>query len=104
MLHIFDSIIRAVSWSTAFQIVSRPQHHDHTESISIVPHGKIAGGSPLRYCNESRDTDLYQVEYIELYPKPLHMYIPHFRSTPLLSTQLTAALPKRRRLRGPSLR
>ena len=35
--------------------------------------GEIPGGSPLRFCDESRDTDLYAIDYIELQPFPLYM-------------------------------
>lgn len=34
---------------------------------------KIPGGSPLRFCDESRDTDLFAIDYIELQPFPLYM-------------------------------
>lgn len=35
--------------------------------------GEVPGGSPLRLCEESRDTDLYAIDYIELQPFPLYM-------------------------------
>lgn len=88
---IFDSIVRAVSWSMAYQTVSRPQYYDYTQSTSVIAHGRIAGGSPLRYCNESRDTDLYQIEHIELYPSPLHMYFLQQRFPRLCKTNNTVA-------------
>lgn len=70
MVRILDSITRISSWSTAFQVPTRPQQSDS----SILPlHGKIPGGSPLEYCNVSHATDLYQIDRIELYPNPLHI-------------------------------
>ncbi|KAI9753212.1 MAG: hypothetical protein M4579_005278 [Chaenotheca gracillima] len=41
--------------------------------MSFVPPGEIPGGSPLRLCNESAETDLYAIDHIELYPKPLYI-------------------------------
>lgn len=34
---------------------------------------EIPGGSPLRLCDESRDTDLFTINYIEVQPFPLYM-------------------------------
>ena len=86
MVRILDTITRVFSWSTAFQISTRPRQHD-LSTFSL--HEKIPGGSPLAYCNESRPTDLYQIDHIELYPNPLHMYVTIFAHC-LLLTQTIA--------------
>ncbi len=66
---------QGATWGTALHTISRWQQHDHYDSTSLIQHSRIPGGSPLRYCNESRSTDLYQIEQIELYPEPLHMCV-----------------------------
>lgn len=83
---VLDSITSIISWSTVFQVATRPQQHDLIDSSPLSSLEKIPGGSPLAYCNESRMTDLYQIEYIELYPNPLHMYV---SIKPLLTSLLT---------------
>lgn len=49
-----------------------PPHNSQRTSLSLS--GEIPGSSPLRFCNESRDTDLFSIEQIELILNPLYMY------------------------------
>lgn len=75
-------IVQAIAWSNALQQIPLQLETDgpsdmmipssSSSSSSSLP-GKIPGGSPLRFCDESRNTDLYAIDNIELYPKPLHM-------------------------------
>ena len=75
MLYTLPLIAQAVLASTAAQGLLR--QHDDSDPTSLP------GGSPLTFCNDSRATDLFSVHQIELYPNPLHMYIPH--SLPITS-------------------
>ena len=80
-------IVFAVLWASLHQVIARSRQH---ASVATIKSSKIPGGSPLRYCNVSRDTDLYQIDRIELYPSPLHMWVHHrkARKNPTLSMQL----------------
>ena len=74
MLYLLDYLSRALSWSSLLlQSNSDLQYHSSTEHNDLVLPKYVPGGSPLRYCNESSKTDLYQIEHIELYPNPLYM-------------------------------
>jgi hypothetical protein len=85
-------IIQVIAWSNALQ--QKPLHsyrngqsdmilnlppsfrNEQSDMILNLPPSlpaNIPGGSPLRLCNGSRDTDLYAIDRIELYPKPLYM-------------------------------
>ncbi len=78
MLNVFSSLLRtAAAWTTIFQdfsSVHRAHRSISADSSLSLPQGPVPGGSPLQYCNESRSTDLYSIEHIELYPLPLYMY------------------------------
>ena len=73
MLDIFSSGTRALSWRTAIQAPLQPYQHKSTNPTSLSLPKENPGGSPLKYCNKSRATDLYETERTELYPKPLYM-------------------------------
>ena len=74
MQYILSSVIRALSWSTALpQQPLHPYRHEGSDpKTSVALSGKIPGDS-LRFCNESREADLYSIEKIELHPRPLYM-------------------------------
>ncbi|MCJ1364601.1 Phosphatidylglycerol/phosphatidylinositol transfer protein [Acarospora aff. strigata] len=62
--------------STVIQAIYLPQQqqqHVVPGSKSLSLPSKIPGGSPLRFCNESSATDLFSIDEIELYPKPLYI-------------------------------
>lgn len=40
---------------------------------SLSQNSSIPGGSPLRHCSESRSTDLYSIDRVELWPQPLYI-------------------------------
>lgn len=74
MLSLFSSFTLALSWISATQGTFRMRQHRYAGTTSFrSPHGEIPGGSPLKFCNESRSTDLYSIDQIELYPNPLYM-------------------------------
>ncbi|KAI9674952.1 MAG: hypothetical protein M1817_001358 [Caeruleum heppii] len=76
MYDLLTSVVRALSWADALQRPVRfHQQHPFSADDPTQPFlpATIPGGSPLRFCNESRATDLYQIDHIELYPKPLHI-------------------------------
>lgn len=73
MFYMLPLIVQAVLWSTAVQGVLRQPQHIYSESTSLSSPGELPGGSPLKLCNNSRDTDLYSIAWVELYPKPLYM-------------------------------
>lgn len=66
-------IARVMLWSTAIPGLFHLHQDKHTESTLHLLSGEIPGGSALKLCNRSRDTDLYSINKIELYPNPLHM-------------------------------
>lgn len=60
-------IINALAWLAWFQ----PSAHrsiDAPTSLSVP--GVIPGGSNLKFCPESRDTDLFQIEQLIITPTP----------------------------------
>ena len=67
MWDVFSSLVQAVLWITAMH------PREITDSPALLSRGTIPGGSALKFCNESRGTDLYAIDRIELYPKPLYM-------------------------------
>ncbi|MCJ1266874.1 Phosphatidylglycerol/phosphatidylinositol transfer protein [Lobaria immixta] len=74
MLSLFSSFTLALSWISATQGTFRMRQHRYAGTTSFrSPHGEIPGGSPLKFCNESRSTDLYSIDQIELYPNPLYI-------------------------------
>lgn len=73
MISILPAIVRAVLWTTAGQDTVYLHEHETTDSTPLLHHGTLPGGSPLRFCNDSRGTDLYSIDQIELYPNPLYM-------------------------------
>lgn len=97
-LTLSQAITAAATWSKSATVPFHqnpvqqlPLHaaHSNEQSLILTPsssskstavpgasgknNGEIPGGSPLRFCDESRDTDLYSVDYIELHPFPLYM-------------------------------
>ncbi len=85
LFFLFAAYAVALTKSTDF-LVQNPLNLHHaqrngqsailTSSKTFVGSQKqreIPGGSPLRFCEESRDTDLFAVDYIELVPYPLYM-------------------------------
>lgn len=72
MFSILSSVIGALFiWIMNVQARSHPHKQDYNDYTSLALPGEIPGGSPFRFCNESRDTDLYAINHIELYPQPL---------------------------------
>ena len=65
MFAILDLLV-AIVWTVVAGRISPPLQ----KAITSPP---IPGGSPLRYCSESRPTDLYSIERIELFPQPLYI-------------------------------
>lgn len=93
---VFSQAITAATWSKSPAIPFHqnplqeiPLHtaHSNEKSVSLKPSSnsaaapgargrnreEIPGGSPLRFCDESRDTDLFTIDYIEVQPFPLYM-------------------------------
>lgn len=75
MLHMLEYLFRAAFSISVFPTTLPSSYHELTEPTTHLSNQTIPGGSPLRYCHKSRTTDLYQLDYIELHPNPLHMYI-----------------------------
>lgn len=73
MLYIRPLIVQALLWSAVVHGVFHRPQHVYSESSSLPSPGALPGGSPLTLCDDSRDTDLYSIDRVELYPKPLYM-------------------------------
>ena len=73
LIIIIIHLIQAITCTIEAHITAQLKRRHLVEQSIPVPKG-IPGGSPLHHCNDSRSTgDLYQIDSIELYPRPLHM-------------------------------
>jgi len=74
MLILSAFVAQVVSGTMLAQNVLAPDEN----AIRLSPKlGEIPGGSDLVYCPESRDTDLFSIERLEVYPTPPLLYVNH---------------------------
>ena len=71
-LIIISCLLQAIASAAALPITQFEGNRLTEQPIPFLT--EIPGGSPLYHCNDSHSTnDLYQIDSIELHPKPLHM-------------------------------
>ena len=82
MLSISTLVLRGFLLYGAVQAVNSPQQ-PLPQSSDMLPRlsPDFLGNSPLRYCNESRPTDLFWLDRIDIEPEQLYMYLQSLQYT-----------------------
>jgi hypothetical protein len=62
-------VMTSLAWLAWFQ-ASFTHQHIMTTSASLSIPGVIPGGSNLKFCDESRATDLFNITRLEVHPTP----------------------------------
>ena len=77
MFSIQTSALYGLLLYTKLQAANLPQQPLTQPSNMLSPlSSNFLGNSPLRYCNESRPTDLFWLDRIDVNPQQLYMYRP----------------------------
>ena len=79
----FGVRVLLVLLGTTVQAISLPQQHPLQDSNSgSLLTLDLPGSAKFRYCDQSRPSDLYPIERIDLDPQPIYMCVPLLPSLP----------------------
>lgn len=68
MERIRSLVLSSLPWLAVFQSTMPDRPLGSLSLLSIL--GVIPGESNLKFCTESRDTDLFQIDRVEVHPTP----------------------------------
>jgi hypothetical protein len=69
MEKVYTLIMNGFAWLAWLQS-SIPHQHTTNMATSVSIPGVIPGESNLKFCDETRDTDLFQISRLEVHPTP----------------------------------
>lgn len=73
MLSILVLVLPGLLLGSTIQAANIPQQSLHPSSELPRLSSKFLGNSPLRYCNESRPTDTFWLDRVDVEPEHLYM-------------------------------